>query len=254
MKRRHSAAWHGTRSMRENVLGRPAREVETGAAWQELETGLREVGPAFALQHLVELCLQGMEMQDIRGGIAELLVAQFGGTPIGGLLLLRELDAEKVAAEILEAVAIGEGAREPRGDLGAIDRPCRDAEIMPEHGDVEAAEMEDLQDRGIGQQRLEAWRVIGAGGELHEMRYAITGRKLDQAQAVAMGIEAHRFRVDGDAGAEREAGGKVAMVEMDAHLRGSSGCGARPGEERGMNGAWCPGEDSNFHDLSATRT
>ena len=56
-------------------------------------------------------------MQHVGGGIVELLLGQLGGTPVGGLLLLGQLDAEQVLAQILEAVPVGEGADEPEAIL-----------------------------------------------------------------------------------------------------------------------------------------
>ena len=145
--------------MGEDVLRAPTCEVEQGARRQEIEAGLGDPLSALARQHLIELRLQGMEMEDVGGGVAELLVGELRRTPIGGLLLLRELDAEEFATEILEAVAIGEGAGKPRCDLGAVHRPRRDAQIAMEDGDVEAAEMENLQYLRIAEQRLETRRL-----------------------------------------------------------------------------------------------
>jgi hypothetical protein len=42
-------------------------------------------------------------MQQVVGGIAQLLRRQLGRSPVGGLLLLGQLDAEQIAAEILMA-------------------------------------------------------------------------------------------------------------------------------------------------------
>src|SRR6185437_1308640 len=117
-------------SMRENVVFRPTGEVEERARRQELETGGGHRRAALARQHDVEPGAQGMEMEDIRRGIAELLVGQLGGAPIGGLLLFREVDAEQFLAQILEAVPVGEGANQLGGDLGAIDRPGQHPEMV----------------------------------------------------------------------------------------------------------------------------
>ena len=51
---------------------------------------------------------------------------------------------------------------------------------------------------GIGQQGGQPWRLEGAARHLHEMGVAVAGRELDQAQPVAMRIEAHGLGVDGD--------------------------------------------------------
>src|SRR6185437_8270125 len=105
MKRRKSA-----QSVGENVLDAPTAEVEQRPSRQEVEAGLRQLLAPFTRQHGVELGLQGMQVEHIGGGITQLLVGEVGGAPIRRLLLLRQLDAEQVAAQILEAVAVGKGA------------------------------------------------------------------------------------------------------------------------------------------------
>ena len=91
--------------------------------------------------------------------------------------------------------------------------------------------MEDLQHRGIGEQRLEPRRVIGTLGELHEMAHAIAGRELHQAQPVAMRVQSHRLGVDGDGGAKVDAFRQIAAMKMGAHpgahLRGIDMAGAQ---------------------------
>ena len=84
-----------------------------------------------------------------------------------------------------------------------------------------------------------------------------------------MGIEAHGLGIDRDDGAEIEARRQIAVMQFDAgrliaHDRiVRAGCGGKSADadlagmqQAGLNGArgWCPGEDSNFHDLSATGT
>src|SRR5262249_56656849 len=98
-----------------------------------------------ACQQCVELGLERVQMQDIGGGVAQLLVAQGVGAPVGCLLLLGELDAQKLLAEVLQPEAVGEGARELGGDLGAVDRLAANAQRMFQHGDVEATEVGQLQ-------------------------------------------------------------------------------------------------------------
>jgi hypothetical protein len=92
------------------------------------------------------------------------------------------------------------------------------------------------------------------------MRRAVTARKLHHAQAVAFRAQAHRFGIDGDPVGEFQTGGQIALVEMDGHERSAIGTrevisrrGCRIGAAGGRE-TWCPREDSNFHDLSATRT
>src|SRR5260370_33204140 len=135
-------------SVREDVLDAPATEIEQRPGRQEIEAGLGEHLAPLARQHGVELRLERMEVEHVRRGVAQLLVGELGGAPIRGLLLLRELDAQQVAAQILEPVTVGEGAHQPRPELVAIDGPLHHAEVMRQHGDAEAREMEDGQDPG----------------------------------------------------------------------------------------------------------
>src|SRR5258708_32360124 len=100
--------------MRENVLGLPAAEVEPGAGRQELETGLRQLGAALARQHGVEPFAQAMKMQHVGGSVSELRFAETRRTPIARLLLLRQVDVEHLAHQILQAMAAGEAARPAR--------------------------------------------------------------------------------------------------------------------------------------------
>ena len=118
-----------------------------------------------------------------------------------------------VLAQIAQAVPVGEGARQPRGDLGAIDRLRHDPKIMVEHGQIEAREMKQLGDVGIGEQPPQPWRVVAAGGELHEMGVAVAARELHQAQPVAMRVEPHRLGVDRHRLAEFDALRQVAVMK-----------------------------------------
>src|SRR5260221_3267232 len=221
-------------SVREDVLDAPATEIEQRPGRQEIEAGLGEHLAPLARQHGVELRLERMEVEHVRRGVAQLLVGELGGAPIRGLLLLRELDAEQIAAQILEPMTVGEGAHQPRRDLGAVDGPRHHAEVVLQHGDVEAREMKDLQDAGVGQQRLEARRVEGSGRELHEMRDAVAGGELHQAQPVAVRVEPHGLGVDGDVGAEIEVGGQITAMKVDAQcLPGGLTWGPSPADAVG---------------------
>src|ERR1700675_4957623 len=130
--------------MLENVSVFIPDEIEKGPRGQKSKTSNGELLAFLADQHLVELRLERVQMENIGGGVALLLVGQSRRTPIRGLLLLRELDTQQLAAEILQPVLIGKGARQFRGDLGAIDRRRHRAQIVRQDGDVEAPEMEDL--------------------------------------------------------------------------------------------------------------
>src|SRR5208282_4001750 len=137
--------------------------------------------------------------------------------PIRTLLLLRQLDAQELAAQILQAVPVGECAYQFRRHLGAIDRLGVHAQVSLQHGKIEAREVENLEHLGIGQERLQARRLVIAVGELNQMAFAEASRKLDQAQPVALRLEAHRLGVDGYGAAERQSGGKIAAMQMRVH-------------------------------------
>src|SRR5205085_7320353 len=109
-----------------------------------------------------------------------------------------QVDTEELAAQVFQAVAIGVGARQLGGDLGAVDGLRLNIQVLFQHGDVEAAEVEDLEDGGIRQQRLQARRRPVLAVELHEVGGVVAGRELYQAQPVAMWLQAQRLGVDGD--------------------------------------------------------
>src|SRR5690606_38193533 len=130
--------------------------------------------------------------------------------------------------------AVGIGAHELGGDLGAVDGRGDDAEITLDHRDVEAREMENLENVLVRHQRAQVRRVVGAAVELHDMGVAVARRKLDHAKLVALGIEPHRLGIDRDAGAESEACREIALVQRDRHMLAPLGL---PGEGRERNGA-----------------
>ena len=91
--------------MGENVLFRPAREVEFRPRRQEAEARLREVQPVLAAKALLQPCLYRMEVKDIGSRVFELRLAEHGAAPIGGLLLLGQVDADQIARQVAEARA-----------------------------------------------------------------------------------------------------------------------------------------------------
>src|SRR6266404_323288 len=133
------------KSMREDIDLGPAGHVQTGTRGQEAEGLLRQLLPPFPLQQRIELGLERMQIEHVRRRVGHLLVGQGVGAPVGGLLLLGEVDTQQVAAKILEAEPVSEGTDEARRDLGAIDGLADAAQRMLEDGDVEATEMKELQ-------------------------------------------------------------------------------------------------------------
>src|SRR5712691_2818299 len=185
-----------TALMREDVLLRPAGQIKQGACRQEIKAAAGQVGAPLARQHRVESRPQRVQVQHVRGGIAQLLFGQRRRPPVRALLLLLQIDAEQVLAQIPEPMPVGKRADQPRGDLGAIERLGHHPEVAVDDGDIEPREMEQLDDRWIDQQPLEVRRVVAAGGELHQVRIAIATRQLDQAKPIAMRVEPHRLGVD----------------------------------------------------------
>ena len=82
--------------MGENVDFRPAGEIKRRSNGEEVETGPGEVRAALAGEHGVKLFPDRMEMENVGGGVLDLGVGQFFGAPVGGLLLLRYLDPDKL--------------------------------------------------------------------------------------------------------------------------------------------------------------
>ena len=201
--------------MRKNVHFGEAGEVEARPFGQIGESGAGEAVAALPLQHRVELLPQRVQMEDIGGGISELRVGQRLHPPVGRLLLLADLDPDEFAGEVFQPVPIRVGAGELGGDLGAIDGRGHHPEGMGQDGDVEAAEMEQLDDVRVGQQPLEVGRVLLTRRDLHDFGVAVAARQLDNAQPVAPDRQAERFGVEGDGLAVSPAGRKVGAVQAD---------------------------------------
>jgi hypothetical protein len=205
------------RLMRENINIAPACHVQFGANWQEIHGFLRQCGTVFALQYFVEPQFQPVQVQNVRGGVSELILRQYPRAPVGGLLLFRQIDADQLARQILEAVAVGKGAREDGGHFGAIDRLRHHAEMAPDRGEIGAGEMKQLHDLGIGHEFFQTGRGGVAEGQLHQMRIPVARRKLHEAKPVPIPVKPHRLGIDRDAIAEGQVGGQVAFMERDGH-------------------------------------
>jgi hypothetical protein len=94
---------------------------------------------------------------------------------------------------------------------------------MIDHRQIEAGEVEQLGNRGVGHQLLEVGRRVVAGLKLHQMRVAVAGGKLHQAQPIAMRIEAHRLGIDGDRRTEFDPVGEIAAMKMIGHAAPGGG-------------------------------
>src|SRR5262245_59489770 len=221
--------------MGKDVLGRPAGEVEPHPVRQEAKTGRREVGAPLAHEDGVELLLERVQVQHIRRRVGELRVGQRLGAPIGELLLLGEVDAQHVAHEVLEAVLVGVGARDPRGDLGAIDRGRHDPQTPLQHPEIETGKMKDLENRPVGEKLGQVRRGARACRDLHHVGGAVARRHLHHAQPIADRIEPHGFGVDRHSAAAvaREVG-QIAAMQADSHECSRTGDAANLVPRRGL--------------------
>jgi len=96
--------------MREDVFELPAAEIEPRPRRQEIETGLRKFGAPLAREHRVEALAQRVQVQDVGSGISELRFIELLRAPVARLLLLRQIDVEQFADQILQPVPIGVSA------------------------------------------------------------------------------------------------------------------------------------------------
>ena len=215
MSARHGHIVAGTELLSlvgEYVLIVPAQQVELGALGQETETSFRDVHATLPGQHHVQLVPQRVQVQHIGGGVGQLRLAEGLRRPVGGLLLLGEIDPQQFAHQILQTMPIRIGAAKFGGDLGAIHRPDLDAEGVGELGDVKTPEMEDLGHLGIAEQALQIGRACLPPRDLHHIRRTVAWRKLHHAEPVALEIEPQRLGVDGDAGGVARQVRQIALV------------------------------------------
>ena len=103
---------------------------------------------------------------------------------------------------------------------------------------------------GSAEQAAQVGAVVAVAAEsgrdeLHQVGVAVAGGELHQAEPVAMRVEAHGLGIDRDDRAQRQAFRQVVPVQMDGAAWHELWC---------CSLCWCPGEDSNFHDLAATGT
>src|SRR5690606_14191400 len=214
-------------SMCKNILFRPAGQVQRSPRRQEVEAGLSEGGPALPRQHRVQYGFQLMQVEHIRGGIPLLGLGKRRRPPVGGLLLLGDLDPDELPAEVLQPVPVGESADQPRGRPGAVNRCRVGADILLQRRQVEAGKVKQLEDAAILEDALEiGGDVAGAGLKLDQVRIAVPAGKLDHAETVAHGAQPHRFSIHGNHGAQVEAVRQVTLIYGNCHAQRSS-LGAR---------------------------
>src|SRR5262245_60378919 len=121
---------------------------------QEIEARAGQPLAPLACQHDVESAAQRVQMKHVRSGITKLLFGQGLRSPVGALLLFRQIGIQQVLAQIAQPVPIGKRPRQARSDFRAIDRQRHDADIMIDHGEVEPREVEQLGHTGIASRSL----------------------------------------------------------------------------------------------------
>ena len=133
----------------------------------------------------------------------DLLRAQGLARPVAVTRGLVHLDVDELQGHVLQPVTIGVGADELARRPGAVDGIHADPQVVADGGDVEASEVEDLEDVGSLQEPLEAGRpllqghsrVEGCRRDLHECGPSRAIAELHDAEAITNGHEAHRFRI-----------------------------------------------------------
>src|SRR5271170_384684 len=205
------------RAVGENVRFLEAGQIQPNSIGQIQEGGARQPVATLAREHRVELFAQSMQEEHVGGGIGELRLAERLRAPVRRLLLLGNLNPEQFAGEVLKSVPVGIGPRQLGGDLGAIDRRRHHAERVAQRRHVETAEVKQLQHVRVREQLLEPRRARLSAPDLHDVRAAVAAGELDDAEPIALDLEAERLRVDRDDRAEIELGGQVPLMEADRH-------------------------------------
>ncbi len=87
-----------------------------------------------------------------------------------------------------------------------------------DHRQVEAREVEQLDDRRVAEQGLQVGRVVTAGAELHQVAGLVAGGELNQAKPVPGDIEPHGLGVDGNDFAQVESVGQVVVMQLNVQV------------------------------------
>ena len=221
--------------MGENVLLRPARQVEPGPVGQEAETGLRQFGAAFPRQQDVQLLLQRVQMEHVGGRIGHLRLGQLPRRPNRRLLLLGQVDAR--------------ARRAPDPSVRACPYRCgsaarrswcnrRGVGITPSawysDGESNRAKWKILATAGSASSRFRLGASLAVARNLHDVGRAVAGRELDHAQPVAMRVEPHGLGVDRDHVLVAREIGEIAAVQADGHEITSDRDQARMVPRRGL--------------------
>ena len=88
--------------MREYIRIGPPHQVQPRPCGHKVETGGGDLEAVLALEHRVKADAQGMQIEDVGRRVGKLRLRERRVPPIGGLLLLRQFNAEKFPRQILK--------------------------------------------------------------------------------------------------------------------------------------------------------
>ena len=117
-----------------------------------------------------------MQIQNIRCRVIHLFGRQCGRAPVGGLLLLFQLNAQQILAQVFQAMPLREGPRQARCDLGALDRLRHQAEGFMQDTQIKTCEMKNFGDFRVSQQLFQLGRRVIFTVEMHQMYVAVARR------------------------------------------------------------------------------
>lgn len=160
---------------------------------------------------------KAVQVKNIGRSVIQLGAGQGFRPPVAHLLMLGDVDLKQFGQQRLQPVPVGVGADQLAGDLRAVDRCRQCPEGIVHRGDVEAAEMKQLEDAGIAQHPFKVGRGGLTAGDLYHMRVAVAGGHLNKTQTIPAGAQTHGFAVYGDDRAKVQVIGQVALVKMVRH-------------------------------------
>ena len=138
---------------------------------------------------------QGQQVARVHLGVAAVAGWQRAARPVVGLMLLAVADAEQVLQHVTQADALV--ATDTRGRQGIEDIRHIEIEIALEAYEIIFGGVEDDLDGGVGEDGREGAEV-GEGERIDEQIFG-RRRELDQAGAAAIGVQAVRLGVAGNA-------------------------------------------------------
>ena len=221
-------------------------EVEPDPVRQEAEAGRRQlVRPSRASMRRAGL--ERMQVEDVGGGIGDLRVGESWAPQSEALLLLGQVDAEQLARQVLQPVPVGIGARQPRRDLGAIDRAGMTPKRWYSTPRSKRAKWKILSDVGVGQQRSRFGALAARRRESAPRRRCrrraraaprTAGRAADRAPSSRCRSRPRRRRSGKGQADRRDAGGSSSRLPSGSACLPAAGQRSKtPDAGRGEGGA-----------------